>query len=75
MSSSILKLVEALIGVAFDHLEQRFPGLPLAWAQQFARELAGILVQLANDPVQREAEIRGLYARIEELIRGEEARA
>jgi hypothetical protein len=67
MSTSLQRLIESLLEIALEELTRRFPNLPLAWAKQFARELVIVAVELANDPVQREAEIRALYAKIQSL--------
>ncbi|WP_156113875.1 hypothetical protein [Meiothermus ruber] len=71
MSTALQQLLEVLLSIAAEELTRRFPQLPLAWANQFARELVKLAAEFANDPVQREAEIRALYARIEELLKGE----
>jgi hypothetical protein len=73
MSTTLQQLLEILLDIAAEELARRFPQLPLAWSRQFARELIKLGVEFANDPVQKEAEIRALYARIEELLKGEDA--
>jgi hypothetical protein len=72
VGSAAQLLIEALLMLLAEELAQRYPALPLAWVQQFARQLAAVLVQWANDPVQREAEVRAVYAHIEALLQGEE---
>lgn len=69
----LIQLINVLVDIAFDELVARYPSLPLAWAQQFARELVEVLVRCAYDHVQREAELRAVYAKIEALLAGEEA--
>lgn len=54
-----------------DELARRFPALHPAWAQKFAREWGRILFEFFNDPVQREAEVRALFAKIEALLQQE----
>ncbi len=71
MSSALRLLIDGLLAVAFEELQKRYPALPLAWGQQFARDFIRIAVEWANDPVQREAEIRALYAKIESLLNQE----
>lgn len=71
MSNALRMLIDGLLALAFEEIQQRFPTLPLAWAQQFARDLVRVGVEWANDPVQREAEIRAVYAKIESLLNQE----
>jgi len=71
MSSALRLVIDGLLAVAFEELQKRYPTLSLAWGQQFARDLIRIGVEWANDPVQREAEIRALYAKIESLLNQE----
>lgn len=71
MSTAVRMLVDALLALAADELSARFPNLPVAWAQKFARELVQAAVVWANDPVQREAELRAVYAKIEALLQQE----
>lgn len=71
MSTALKMLIDALLALAAEELAKRFPGLPMAWAQQFARELIRVAVEFANDPVQREAEVRAVYAKIEALLQQE----
>lgn len=68
MSPVFEKLLDVLLELAFEELRRRFPNLPVAWLQSFSRELVQILIGSIADPVQREAEIRALYAKIQSLL-------
>lgn len=71
MSPTVQRLLDALIALALEELARRFPQFPVAQLAPFARDIVILGVQWATDPVQREAEIRAVYAKIESLTGGQ----
>lgn len=74
MSETLQRLIDALLAFAVEELARRFPNLPVRWLPQFASDLVRIGMEWATDDVQREAEVRALYAKIQSVIeQGEKA--
>ncbi len=65
MNSLLDKLVDLLLSAVQEELKKRYPELPIEKLLDLAIEYGEILVRFARDDVQREAEIRALYARAE----------
>lgn len=66
MSPIIQQLLDALIALAIEELSRKFPHLPVAQLAPFARDIIVLSITLVTDPVQREAELRAIYAKLAE---------
>lgn len=68
MSPVVAGLINLLITALADELRKRYPALPVRIIQQLSFENAEILIRFFTDDVQREAELRALYAKAEYLL-------
>lgn len=71
ISAALNSLLDALLTLAIEELMRRFPSLPQGKLHMYARTMVIIAVQF-SDPIQREAEFRALYARIQSVLDGGE---